>query len=138
MIDHFSKYEWIVVLSYKNATTVLRAINACIVTYGKPEFLQTDNCSEFVDEELKTYLSKNKIHYIRDSLYNPQSQGAVEAFNRTVQNYLYLAKDMNEDEFMLEDSILDFLLYFNNRVHSTTRYSPYDIMQKRSEEKIMK
>ena len=45
---------------------------------------------------------------------------------------------MNEDEFILEDSILDFLLYYNNKVHTTTRYSPYDIMGKRSDEKTMK
>ena len=138
MIDHFSKYGWIVVLSDKSATTVLRAIKACIATHGKPESLQTENGSEFVNKELKMYLSKNRIHHIRGSPYHPQSQGAVEAFNRTVQNYLYLAKDMNEDEFILEDSILDFLLYYNNRVHTTTRYSPYDIMEKRSDEKTMK
>ena len=138
MIDHFSKYGWIAVLSDKSATIVLRAIKACIATHGKPEYLQTDNGSEFVNEELKMYLSKNRIHHIRGSPYHPQSQGAVEAFNRTVQNYLYLAKDMNEDEFILEDSILDFLLYYNKRVHTTTRYSPYDIMEKKSDEKTMK
>ena len=84
------------------------------------------------------YLNKNRIHHVRGSPYHPQSQGEVEAFNRTVQNYLYLAKNMNEDEFILEDSILDFLLYYNNRVHTTTRYSPYDIIEKRSDEKTMK
>ena len=88
MIDHFSKYGWIVVLSDKSATTLLRAIKVWIATHGKPESLQTDNGSEFVNEELKMYLSKNRIHHIRGSPYHPQSQGAVEAFNRTVQNYL--------------------------------------------------
>ena len=138
MIDHFCKYEWIVVLSDKSATTVLRAIKACRATHGKPVSLQTYNGSEFVNEELKMYLSKNKIQQIRVSPYHPQSQGAVEAFNRTIQNYLYLAKDMNEHKFILEDSILDFLLYYNNRVHTTIRYSPYDIMEKGSDENTMK
>ena len=78
MIVHFSKYGWIVVLSDKSATTVLRAIKACIATHGKPESLKTDNGSE-----LKMYLSKNRIHRICSSPYHPQSQGAVEAFNRT-------------------------------------------------------
>ena len=64
MIDHFSKYGWIVVLSDKSATTVFRAIKVCITTHGKPESLQTDNGSEFVNEELKMYLSKNRIHHI--------------------------------------------------------------------------
>ena len=41
MINHFSKYGWIVVLSGKSATIVLRAIKACIETHGQPESLQT-------------------------------------------------------------------------------------------------
>ena len=59
MIDHFNKYGWIVVLSDKSATTKLRAVKACIATHGKPKSLQTDTGSEFVNEELKMYLSKN-------------------------------------------------------------------------------
>ena len=86
MIDHFSKYGWIIVLSDKSATTVLRVIKVCIATLGKLKSIQTDNCSEFVNEELKMYLSKNRIHHIRGSPYHPQSQGAIVAFNRTVQN----------------------------------------------------
>ena len=42
------------------------------------------------------------IDHIRGSPYHPQSQGAVEAFNKIIQNFLYLAKDMNEDNFDLE------------------------------------
>ena len=84
MIDHFNKYGLIVVLLDKSATTVLRAIKSCIATQSKPESLQTDNGSEFFNEELKMYLTKNKIHHIHGSPYHPQSQGAVEAFNRTV------------------------------------------------------
>ena len=84
MIDHFSKYGWTVVLSNKIATTVLRDIKACIEIHGKPESWQTDNGSEFVHEELKMYLSKNRIHQIRGFPYHPQRQGAVEVFNRTV------------------------------------------------------
>ena len=44
---------------------------------------------------------------------------------------------MNGNNFELEDSIIDFLLHYNNRVHSTTKFSPYEIMEKRSEKLIM-
>ena len=84
------------------------------------------------------YLNKNRIHHISGSPYYPKSQGVVEAFNRTVHNYLCLAKDTNEDEFILEDSILDLLLYYNIWVHTTTRYFSYDIMKKKNDENIMK
>ena len=104
MINHFNKYGWIVVLSDKSAATIIKTLKACIAIYGKPESLQTNNGSEFVNEGLKMYLRKNRIHYICGSPYYPQSQGAVKAFNKTVQNYLYLVKDTNEDEFIFEDS----------------------------------
>ena len=35
IINHFSKYGWIDVLSDKSATAVLRAIKECIETHGK-------------------------------------------------------------------------------------------------------
>ena len=96
MVDHFSKYGWIVMMSDKKAATLLRAIKLCLVIHGKPESFHTDNGFEFINETLKTYLEKSGIYHIRGLPYHPQSQEAVEAFNRTVQNFLYLAKDMME------------------------------------------
>ena len=64
IVDHFSKYGWIVVMSDKKASNVLRAIKLCLVTHGKPESLHTDNGSEFVNVNLKTYLEISGIHRI--------------------------------------------------------------------------
>ena len=89
---------------------------------GKPDILQTDNGGEFNNEKMKAFLKNQKIEYIRGSPYHPQSQEAVEGFNRTIQNFLYLSKDMNLDEFNLKNSVYDFCMYYNNRIHSTTRF----------------
>ena len=37
---------------------------------------------------------------------------------------------MNENNFEREDSIIDFLLHYNNRVHCTTKFSPYEIKKR--------
>ena len=44
---------------------------------------------------------------------------------------------MNGYNFELEDSIIDFLPYYNNRVHRTTKFFQYEIMEKRSEKLTM-
>ena len=49
-----------------------------------------------------------------------------------------MTKDANEEEFDPKDSILYFLLYNNNRMHTITKFSLYDIIKKRSNQKIMK
>ena len=71
------------------------------------------------------------IDHIRGSPYHPQSQGTVGAFSKTIQNFLYLTKNMNEDNFDSEESVLDFLLHYNSRVHTTTKFTPYEIIENR-------
>ena len=88
IVDHFSKYGWVVVLTNKKSKTVLKVIWECLKITGKPTILQTDNGGEFNNELLKKFLEQNNIQYVRGSPYHPQSQGAVESFNRTIQNFL--------------------------------------------------
>ena len=61
--------------------------------------------------------------------YQPQSQGAVESFNKTIQKYLneaYTNSMFNGDEeWSLPLMVSDFLHYYNSkRVHSTTKMIP--------------
>ena len=65
--------------------------------------------------------------------YHPQSQGAVESFNKTIQNFLneaYTNSIFNGDEeWYLLLMISDFLHYYNSkRVHSTTKMIPKEIL----------
>ena len=81
IVDHFSKYGWVVILPNKKSNTVLKAIGECLKITGKPTILQSDNDGEFNNELLKNFLEHNNIQYVRGSPYHPQSQGAVESFN---------------------------------------------------------
>ena len=92
--------------------------------------LQTDNGGEFNNEEMKVFLKNQSIEYFRGSSDHPHSQGAVEEINWNIQNFLYLSKDMNFDEFNLKNSIYDFCMYYNNRIQSTTRFKPQEVIEK--------
>ena len=74
--------------------------------------------------------------YFWNSL-KPTTQGAVEAFNRTVQDFLTLAKDYQKDYYSLDDSICDFLLYYNDRLHSTKKVTPFKAMMNESDKELM-
>ena len=137
MVDHFSKFGRVVSIPNKKSQIVLDAIKLWFALHGKPDSLQSDNGTEFVNSTLKTYLEKEGVNHIRGSPYHPQSQGAVEAFNKTILKFLYLAYDENNDTFELNRAITDFLLYYNGRKHTTTKYSPYEIMGKRFQETFL-
>ena len=128
MVDHFTKYGWIETLKVKTAIIILRAFKRWIRTYYIPKILQTDNGTEFKNKTINQFCQENNIQQVYGAPYNPQHQGAVEAFNRIVQDFLTLARDHQGDSYNLEDSISDFLLINNNRKHSTTKVAPNKAM----------
>ena len=69
--------------------------------------------------------------------YNPKSQGAVESFNKTIQKFLESAKYHKKEKFDLEDSVNDFLCYYNNKKHSTTQTSPYEEMKNMDDKQLI-
>ena len=91
--------------------------------------LHTDNGKEFDNKQLRDYLEEKGIEYRKGRPYNPRSQGSVEAFNRTIHNFLIRAKDMKGNNFNLEESVNEFILHYNQRKHSTHGYKPSYIMQ---------
>ena len=138
IIDHFSKFGMIFIVPNKKSTTVLKVLKGWLRITGKPGMIQSDNRGEFNNDLIKDFLKHQGIEYVRGSPYHSQSQGAVEGFNRTVQNFLYLAKDMHKDEFDLNDSIYDFCMHYNNRKHTTTKHKPQRIFESRWDEELRK
>ena len=129
MVDHFSKYGWAKVIKDKKQETILKSLKGFFSTHYYPDMLHSDNGKEFDNELIKGYLNSHNIKYIKGSPYHPQSQGSVESFNKYIQTFLVKSKDHLKDKFDLENSVYDFLLYYNKKKHSTTKYSPYDIIE---------
>ena len=50
-----------------------------------------DNGEEFRNEMMENYLKENNIDDITGGPYNPQHQGAVEAFNKTIHNFFNIS-----------------------------------------------
>ena len=55
----------------------------------------------------------NKIKFINRRHYHPQSQRSVEAFNNYT-DALICAKGHQKEEFDLDGTVSDFLLYYNS------------------------
>ena len=66
---------------------------------------------------------KNKANFC--DVINPQHQEAVEALNRIVQDFLTMAENHQREKYRIEECLSDFLIYYNDRVHSTIKVSLY-------------
>ena len=85
---------------------------------------------------MKDFLKHQGIKYIRGSPYHHQSEGAVEGFNKSVQNFLCLAKDMHKDKFDQNDSKYDFCMHYKNRKHTTIKHKSQRIIKSRWDKEL--
>ena len=117
--------------------TVFLKIKQAFAQFMPPKILHTDNGAEFKNKLIKSYWEGKGIYFVNGTPGHLQSQGAIEAFNKTVQNFLILAKDAQKDKFNLEHSIANFLMYYNQRKHTTKKHSPIEIMSNVKDEKLL-
>ena len=93
MVDQFIKYGWIILLKDKTTKNLLGTFKKWITTHNVLTTLQTDNEAEFKNSIMNQFWLERNIQHIFETPYNPKHLGAVEAFNRTDQDLLTLAKD---------------------------------------------
>ena len=72
MVDHFTKYGWIVPSNDKISLTVLRAFRKWITTHNNPMILQTDNGAEFKNKIINKFCSERNVLQIYGVPYNSQ------------------------------------------------------------------
>ena len=138
MVDHFSKFADSKIITNKTKETVLSAIKEIFFNMRFPKMLQSDNGTEFKNKLYWNYLQKKKIDHIFGSPYHPYSHVSVEKFNRTIQYFLISTKDDLKKNFNLKECAVEFLLHYNERTHSTTKYKPREIFERAQDQDFIK
>ena len=92
----------------------------------KPRLL-SDNGPCYISGELKEYLNNNNMEHRRGAPYNPQTQGKIERYHRTMKNIVKLNNFFFPEQ--LEKEIEKFVEYYNNeRYHeSINNLTPWQV-----------
>lgn len=130
-IDHFSKYSWCYPLVNKNDKSVVIALKKMIdenkTNKNKIKIIQSDNGSEFINNLVRKLCIDNDILQIFSSPYTPNSNGAIERFNKTLKNILF--KSFTELKKIDFPSILQTVVTnYNNTYHMTTKKTPHQML----------
>ena len=70
------------------SSSVIEFLTSMFDRYGLVEEIVTDNGSQFTSVEFTDFLTKLAIKHTKVSLYSPQSNAAVERFNRVMKDGL--------------------------------------------------
>lgn len=84
LMDYYSKWPEIKFVREVIARTVVEFLSDVFLKEGFPEFLVTENVTQFVSSEVEKYLHTCGITHLKSSLFHPQTNGLVERMNRVL------------------------------------------------------
>ena len=124
VIDVFSKFAWARALKNKNGATVTNAFESIIYS-RKPNHLQTDKGTEFLNSTFQKLLTDNKIKF-----YTSQNEdikcAVVERFNRTLKTRMFKYFTYAHTTKYL-DVLQQFVDAYNNSYHRTIKTTPSSV-----------
>jgi transposase InsO family protein len=127
VMDYFSKWPEAYPLPNQETRTIADAVvQNWISRYGVPMEVNTDqgrNFESVVFQELCQLLGINKT---RTTPLHPQSDGMVERFNRTFEEYLAKVVDKNQRDW--DKHIPLFLMAYRSAMHETTGTTPAKVI----------
>jgi transposase InsO family protein len=125
VIDHYSKFAWVVACKDKSGPTIANGLQNIILNEGEPESIQSDNGSEFVSGEMKELMERFGIEQRTSQSYRPQSNGCIERFNKTIKKSIYShLKDRATKRYV--DTLGMMVYSYNSTQHSTTGVTPFN------------
>lgn len=123
IMDMFTKWTEAVAIPSQDSTIVANAlIDSFICRFGTPLQLHTDRGTNFESELFRKMCSLLGIDKTRTTSYRPQSNGAVERYNRTLMSMLtmYCEKQQNKwDEYLQQ-----VMMAYRSAVHKSTSKTP--------------
>ena len=125
--DMFTKWPEAFPLASKTAEAVADALFSFVCRHGLPRKIQSDQGPEFINKVISRLMDRLEVVHATTTPYNPQANGAVENFNKTLMASL---RTYACDENMMNwDRFLDGVLFaYRVAKHASTQISPFALV----------
>ena len=125
VIDVFSKYAWARPLMTKSPDGVVAAFESIFESSGrKPQKLQTDKGTEFVNVIFRAFLNRHGVAFFTTE--SELKASICERFNRTLKSRMWRYLTFKNTKRYI-DVLDDLLRAYNSSVHRTIGLAPIDV-----------
>ena len=123
-IDIFSKHAWVVPLKTKQGQELVKAFQTILSSGRKPNKLQTDQGTEFLNRVFQKFLREKNIDFF--TVNSGLKASVVERFNRTFKNKMY--KYFTAKNTLTYIDVLPKLVKsYNNTYHRSIKMKPSQV-----------
>jgi hypothetical protein len=124
IIDVLSKYAWAKPIKNKTAATVLKAFKEILKEGRKPNKLNCDSGSEFLNKKMETFLKQNNIIFYTSK--SEKKSACVERWNKTLKSRMW-RYFTHKNTRKYEDILQKLVKSYNETKHTSTGYRPCDV-----------
>lgn len=122
--DLFSKMGYAVAMKDKTEKTVVDAMRKLLKNeIHHVESIRSDNGSEFISKAFKKLLEEHEIKQVLSHPGKPQSNGAIERFNKTMKRYLAMRMHVL-DSYDWVSILPEFIETYNKTQNDVTNQTP--------------
>ena len=124
--EFVTKYVWAIPIKSKNAEEIAEKLLEYISLFGPPMEIISDQGTEFNNRVVEQLLKAVGIVHRVTSAYNPRTNGQTERTNHVLIESL--AKLTGENNLLWPKWIPYVLLSYRTNVHSSTGFTPFELM----------
>ena len=128
MIDQYSRYPEIEIITATTAQQTIDSLTKIFATHGLPYKVISDNGPPFTSEALRQYMKVNNIKHHRITPLHPKANATAENFMRGLNKTLRTAL-IERTPWIT--ALYQFLQHYRNTPHASTEISPAEVMFKR-------
>ena len=125
VIDQYSKYPEVDVLTSTSFVKLKPALDRIFSTHGIPESLTTDNGPPYPSHAMSEYAKQMGFSLTPVTPDDPQSNGFAENFVKQMCKLVHTAVADGKNP---KEEVHNFLLQYRATPHSTTEYSPAELL----------
>lgn len=125
--DDLSKFSEAIPVPNQEAVTVAEAlVKHIICKFGTPQYILTDQGTNFMSEVFKSMCKLLKITKLNTTAFHPQSNGSLERSHQTLADYL--KHFVRPDQTDWPDWLPFAIFSYNTTPHSATKFMPFEIL----------